>query len=331
MDIVNYRKQRTALAVRVAASPAAVLCALIAGAALAGTACRYSASGETAPSGRAASEKKMVLISVGENGQSFKMGGGTNPVRTVKLSEDFLMSNHEVTQGEWKAVFGEDATDNPSRFTGDNLPVENVNWYMAIAYCNKLSRREGLTPCYTVNGITEADWDTLSFSDVVSRASADNDDWSDVDCNWNATGYRLPTEAEWEYAARGGIADTDKNVWAGTTDGTKLGEYAWYSANSGDKTHEVMTKLPNGYGLYDMSGNVREWCWNWNGGYPDDGVTDPKGNPSGTTRSTRGGSFINTIENSAHCHMLVAWGGGSYDPKNGYERLGFRVVRTVTK
>ncbi|MBQ9238294.1 MAG: SUMF1/EgtB/PvdO family nonheme iron enzyme [Treponema sp.] len=267
--------------------------------------------------GSGAPEKKMVRIVEG----SFQMGDKMNaPVHTVTLTKDFLMSNHEVTQAEWMAVFG--AEDNPSEFKGDDLPVESVSWYAAIAYCNKRSIDEGFDRCYSVKkGGNEIDWKNLKFNDIPSSK---DDDWNKVECNWDVNGYRLPTEAEWEYAARGSIADTDKDVWAGTTTESELGEYAWCMNNSYNKTHPIMTKLPNDYGLYDMSGNVFEWCWDWYGNYTADAATDPT-EPTVVTagRVVRGGSFIEDAN--------VADRGNLAPDFTVDGILGFRVVRTVTE
>ena len=164
----------------------AALCALVMFAA-----CKHP----TNDGGSGAPEKKMVRIVKG----SFEMGSTDSnadsdeqPVHTVILTKDFLMSNHEVTQDEWVAVFG--AENNPSDCTGDDLPVENVNWYMAIAYCNKLSIKEGLTPCYSVKKSgSEIEWVSLKFEDIPT--SIDND-WNTTVCDFTKNGYRLPTEAE---------------------------------------------------------------------------------------------------------------------------------------
>ena len=226
------------------------------------------------------------------NGGTFQMGSNNGdsdekPVHTVTVSS-FYMGKYEVTQKEWTAVMG----SNPSSFTGDNLPVENVSWYSAVEYCNKRSQREGLTPAYTVSG-TNVTW------------------------NKNANGYRLPTEAEWEYAAKGGNGSPGNYTYAGSNNAD---EVAWYS---GSKTQNVGTKKPNGLGLYDMSGNVWEWCWDWYGSYSSAAQTDPAGASSGSTRVLRGGSWGRTAE------YVRSASRGDYYPSDWILNIGFRVVRPI--
>ena len=170
-------------------------------------------------------------------GGVFMMGSesGDNeerPVHQVTV-ESFLMGRYEVTQAEWESVMG----NNPSGFKGAELPVENVSWFDAVEYCNALSQKEGLTPCYSGSG-------------------------NDITCNWDANGYRLPTEAEWEYAAKGGSRNPFANAYLGNNNPDAE---AWYNRNSGGKTQNVGTREPNNLGLCDMSGNVWEWCWDWYG------------------------------------------------------------------
>ena len=230
-----------------------------------------------------------------------------NKPRTVSLSA-YLIGETEVTQELWEKVMG----NNPSAHQEyTKRPVEKVSWYHAIAFCNKLSKACGLEPCYWVNGVN---FDTLTFDDIPTSS---NYYWNNAICYWNKNGFRLPTEAEWEWAAKGGKSDK----WPGTNVERELKDYAWYKANCGWTTHEVKKKLPNGYGLYDMSGNVRDWCWDrYENSTPADGQTDPTGPASGFLRVERGGSGYDDAD-----HVACAYrSGNSPAVWNGY--LGLRVV-----
>ncbi|MBR7064723.1 MAG: formylglycine-generating enzyme family protein, partial [Treponema sp.] len=148
-----------------------------------------------------------------------------------------------------------------------------------------------------------------------------NLDWNSVTCDFSKNGYRLPTEAEWEYAARGGEFSTSEAVWSGTNSSSDLVKYAWFQNNSFE-THEVKKLLPNAYGLYDMSGNAWEWCWDWAGDYSSDDVVDPTGAQNGTMRISRGGAAgFHDIHCTSHYR-------GSNDPYR-MERDGIRVVRSA--
>ena len=226
-------------------------------------------------------------------GGSFQMGSNDGnddekPVRTVTL-KGFSMSRYPVTQKEWKSVMG----NNPSSFKGDNRPVENVSWFDAIEYCNELSRREGLTPAYTRNG-------------------------KNVIWNREANGYRLPTEAEWEYAAKGGNGSPGDFTYSGSNN---VDEVGWYTSNSGYSSQDVGTKKPNALGLYDMSGNVWEWCWDWSEKYPNMAQTDPTGPNTGFDRVVRGGSWRNEVQ------ILRSSFRYDDDPSHRLIHFGFRVVR----
>ncbi|GHV83850.1 hypothetical protein AGMMS50212_11900 [Spirochaetia bacterium] len=201
----------------------------------------------------------------------------------------FYMGQYEVTQAEYETVIGH----NPSYFKGSNLPVENVSWYEAVEYCNKLSLKEGLKPAYSGSG-------------------------NDIVCNFKASGYRLPTEAEWEYAAKGGNEDTMTYEYSGSNNADAV---AWYYSNSGERTHDVGTKAPNSLGLYDMSGNVWEWCWDWYGDYSMVEQTDPSGAASGSARVVRGGGWRDGAS------LLRSAQRDDGLPAHHYIRIGFRVVR----
>ena len=225
--------------------------------------------------------------------------------------QDLIVSDHEVTRGEYKAVMESDpSTANAydkegNKLEGDavlNNPVNYVNWYDALVYCNKLSIKEKLTPCYSINDSTDPD-------DWGEVPASSNSTWNAATCNFEADGYRLPTEAEWEWLARGG----ENYTYAGSN---IVGDVAWYT---GEGTREVKTKAPNGYGLYDMSGNVYEWCWDWAGSISDSTVAD--GAASGYKRVGRGGSWYN-IQGSYQVAKR-----SSKDPYNRWRCYGFRVVR----
>jgi formylglycine-generating enzyme required for sulfatase activity len=202
---------------------------------------------------------------------------------TVKLSA-FRMGKHEVTQGQYQAVMGA----NPSRFdtsgSGEDparRPVENVSWYDAIVFCNRLSMREGLSPAYSISGSTNPDsWGT------VPRSS--NSTWDAVEIVPGSNGYRLPTEAQWEYACRAGTTgpfNTGENIT--TAQANYDGDHPYNNNAPGiDRggTTPVGSFAPNKWGLYDMHGNVWEWCWDWYDDYPSGAQNNPVGPVSGSNR-----------------------------------------------
>ncbi|HNZ07561.1 MAG TPA: formylglycine-generating enzyme family protein [Candidatus Cloacimonadota bacterium] len=235
--------------------------------------------------------------------------GGTfnNGTSDVTISS-FYIDKYELTQAGYQAVMG----TNPSYFTGvTNGPVEQVSWFNAIEYCNRRSLQEGLNPCYSYGtfGSNPDNW--------PGGWNTSNTNHTNVSCNWSANGYRLPTEMEWMFAARGGN-QTHNYTYSGSNN---LNEVGWYGENSGSTTHPVGTKQPNELGLYDMSGNVWEWVWDIYGSYPSGAQTDPHGATSGSNRVGRGGSWGN---DAAYCTVSSRY---NLNATSGYNFMGFRCVR----
>lgn len=234
------------------------------------------------------SPPNLVFIPAG----TFRMGSPTNevgrstdegPQTIVTLSKGFFMAQYPVTQSNFVALMG----FNPSSFSNStNDPVSSVTWIEATNYCAIRTQRElaaGLIPA--------------------------------------GTAYRLPTEAEWEYACR---AWTSTQFYYGDDPGyTNLTSYAWYSANSSNSTQPVGLKLPNLWGLYDMAGNVWEWCGDWYGYYPGGNTIDPQGPASGTERVLRGGSWFNAAN---YCRSAQRDSGG---PAGSNTNIGFRIVLAI--
>jgi len=206
----------------------------------------------------------------------------------VKIN-DFYMDDFVITQGDWNQVMD----SNPSHFKDDALPVELVGWYDAVLFCNRKSQKGGRQPCYTIDG--EA-----------------------VECDFGADGYRLPTEAEWAFAARGGVKSQGFR-YAGSD---VLDEVAWYAKNCGRTTHPRGQKLPNELGLYDMCGNVFEWCWDWFYEFDCEFQDKPTGPATGKAKIVRGKNWING-ESVSQLTRRVQRG-----PYCKTHHQGFRIVRT---
>lgn len=233
-----------------------------------------------------------------------------SPQHSVALSR-FQISDGEVTQAQWQSLMG----SNPSSFVSPvcpQCPVEQVSWYDALVYCNRLSEAQGLSPCY---------FSDASYTQVYGKSGGTWSLPSSGTVYWNpsAKGYRLPTEAEWEYAARGGSAT---NLYSGSS---TIDQVAWYATNSGSRTKSVKGLFPNGLGLYDMSGNVWDWCWDWYSGtyYSSSPSSDPRGPGTGSSRVVRGGSW-GSVPSDCRVANRVA-----DTPDGRYSYLGFRLARTL--
>lgn len=213
-----------------------------------------------------------------------------NPERPVHFVNipSFLISTTEITREQYESIMGRGAAD--TRFSGEiDMPLENVTWFEAADFCNELSRTMGLTPCYGANYVAD----------------------------FSADGFRLPTESEWEYAAR---ANQNLEYSFGDSEAA-LSLHGWYTGNSAGTTHPVARKKENGFGLYDMNGNVYEWCNDFYSVYNCGSQADPQGPESGSGKVARGGSWASTARECRSAYRLPLL------PDRKYSIAGFRVVR----
>ncbi len=247
----------------------------------------------------------MVLIS--SAGKEFQMGSnnGDNderPIHTVKLTYDFYIGKTEVIQIDYTALMDV----NPSSCIGDSLPVEQLNWYDAVLYCNALSKKEGFDTVYSYTSITGTPGDSCELEDLK--------------IDLGKKGYRLPTEAEWEYACRGGT--TTEYYWGDSADSATVSNHVWYKKNCNSSSHNVGSKLPNNHGLYDMSGNVFEMCNDWHDPdyYKNSPEEDPEGPVTGLYRVLRGGSWGSGTWSLRSAIRRGAW------PHSRSIHCGFRLV-----
>jgi formylglycine-generating enzyme required for sulfatase activity len=228
----------------------------------------------------------------------------------VTLTQAFYIQGTEVTQAQWEELFGV----NPSQFEGANLPVESVTWYDAVIYCNRLSLAHGLRPSYY------ADAEFTEVFDGEPPVHSGTVYW-----DRDAPGYRLPTEAEWEYACRAGTGSAynsgDENTDCLRDD--VLEPLAWYWFSGDMQTHEVGEKEPNAWGLYDMHGNAMEWCWDWYAPFGGGSQTDPIGPDTGSERVARSGGWGSF---ASGCRSAFRQG---RNPAHSHGYIGFRVARNA--
>ncbi|MEI7542672.1 MAG: SUMF1/EgtB/PvdO family nonheme iron enzyme [bacterium] len=270
-----------------------------------------------------------ALVSV--PGGTFLQSDGTNSF--THIISAFKMGKYQVTYDLWFTVyhwaithgynFQNAGTEGNDGIVGADTTVEKyepvtiINWRDAIVWCNAFSEKSSLAPCY------------YYASAVIRDSRSSNSTACDgVICVWENNGYRLPSEGEWQYAASyiGGLTWTPYNYASGaiadTTDNTETGRVAWYIINSGGHTNNVGSKDANALGIYDMSGNVWEFCWDWYGTYPTGTITNYRGLVSGTLRTLRGGDFMNTISYLQLGHRAFP------GPSLALAYYGFRFART---
>jgi len=251
-------------------------------------------------------QENMVLVEKGSFTMGDTWGDGDSdekPTHKVTFTYDFYIGKYEVTFEEYDAFWEATGRGNPGDqgWGRETRPVINVSWNDAIAYCNWLSEKEKLPKAYDSNG---------NLLDKDGRVTTDIT---------KVVGYRLPTEAEWEYAAMGG----NKSEGYKYSGSDNVSDVAWYDSNSGGKTQEVGKKAPNELGIYDMSGNVYEWCSDCYGSYSSSAQTNPYNSTAVSSRVSRGGSW-----NYIATYARVA-NRSNFSPTYTFNYLGFRICRTV--
>jgi formylglycine-generating enzyme len=279
----------------------------------------YHTSANSNVAARSLFVRDVLMVRAG--GGTFQMGsafGSTDeqPAHSVMLSS-FYIDRYEITYEKWTSVrtwaLTHGYTDlvtgqNGSSGSGTNNPVTNVNWYDILKWCNARSEMDGLAPMYYTGNTFVTVYRTGDLA-VTSDA-----------VKWSANGYRLPTEAEWEFAARGGTT-THNYSYSGSN---ILDDVGWYSTNAANATHTVGGKLANELGIYDLSGNVEERCWDWYGAYAGGAQTDPTGASTGSYRVLRGGSFNDLTDPGFDCRVSYRDNSG---PGVRVNNFGFRCVQ----
>ncbi|MFH1739982.1 MAG: formylglycine-generating enzyme family protein [bacterium] len=247
-------------------------------------------------------EKPLELVEIPRESGRFTMGedddgdSDERPEHDVSFAFPFYMSRYEITQAQWSAVTG---LKNPSLFRRPDNPVERITWFQSARFCNRLSEKDGRSPAY------------------------DETTWA---VNFGSDGFRLPTEAEWESACRAGtntafsFGDAEGCDYSSSALCDEIDPYAWYSANSGSRPQSVGSKLPNLWSLFDMHGNVAEWCNDWYGSYPSSQQISPVGPESGSYRVVRGGSY-ETFPSGIRSAKR-----SKYFPNQSWPSIGFRIV-----
>ena len=262
--------------------------------------------------------------------------GADEGLHEVTLTHDFEMMQLEVSQTNFYNVSGHKPSEFSQKY-GNGYPVETVTWFDAVVYCNQLSARSFYPQCYTINNIeckddseNDPDSDMCKLRGGVGYASVGISE--SYDKIYDCPGYRLPTEAEWEYAARAGsltaLYTGENTVGNNCEEDVNLIPLAWYcyhKSSNGETTYQGGLKQPNGFNLYDMLGNVREWIWDRHGEYPEvvGSLINPVDESSGNKRIWRGGSYVNGV---LECRCAFR---DSMFPDNAASDMGFRVVRSL--